>query len=81
MRMHFCNSIGPFRPRLLRVVVSVIGAIAAAPTVLSARQLMTHSGSGVCIAAVETNVDFCGGRGAILVPVAVQRAMTLFRKK
>jgi hypothetical protein len=46
--------LGPFRPRLLRVVVSVIGRA----RVLSARQKMTRCGSGVCNAAAETMLNF-----------------------
>ena len=37
------SGIGPFLPRRLSLFVSAIGGLAAAPAVLSARQLMTLS--------------------------------------
>ncbi len=52
---------GPFQPRRLSAFVSAIGGLAAAPAVLSARQLMIHLVSSprcpVLLASAQTGLD------------------------
>ena len=62
------SPIGPTQPRRLSFFVSAIGGLAAAPAVLAARQLITHVGRGVCIAAVETMLTCVQGREAFSSP-------------